>query len=57
MADNQHIYDAGHNAAYEFTWTSSKVTQIDKTVNGVVYRMTLTWSGDEVQTISAWVKQ
>ncbi len=45
------------NPSFAYTRTGNNVTQIDMTVNGVVYRKLLTYTGAFVDTESVWVKQ
>jgi hypothetical protein len=47
--------DVGQNASYVLTWTAGNLTTIQKTINGVAYSRTMTYSvDDELETVSAW---
>lgn len=48
---------AGGNAEYTLTWDGSgHLIQIDRNVGEFNYRRTLTWTGDDLTSISHWVK-
>ena len=49
--------DKTENASYALTYTGDNVTQIDKTLNGVVYRKTLAYTGSKLDTVTVWVEQ
>ena len=44
------------NPSMSFTYTSGNLTQIDKVIDGVTYRKTLAYTGDVLDSISAWVE-
>ena len=44
------------NYSEVYTYTGSLITQIDRTINGVTYRQTLTYSGTKIVGRSAWVR-
>jgi hypothetical protein len=47
----------GGNGSCVLTYNGSdQLIQIDKTIGEFVYRKTLTWTGDNLTAISAWVK-
>jgi hypothetical protein len=49
--------DVGGNASYTLTWVGGNMTQIDKVMDGVTYRRTLTYStDDELETVSVWTE-
>ena len=35
---------------------SDQLTQVDKVINGITYRKTLTWTGTTLTAVSAWVQ-
>lgn len=45
------------NKSFALTYTGDNLTQIDMTVQGTVYRRTLTYSGSTLTNVSAWVEQ
>lgn len=45
------------NASYVIGYTGNNPTTIDMTVGGVTYRTTLTYTGNNVTAVSAWVEQ
>jgi hypothetical protein len=49
--------DVVSNASYVLSWTGSELDTIDKVMNGITYRRTLTWVGGVVTAISTWVEQ
>ncbi len=57
MARPANPQSVDENPSYAYTRTGDDVTQIDMTVNGVVYRKLLTYTSNRVDTESAWVKQ
>jgi hypothetical protein len=42
------------NGSLTFTWTNGLLTRIRLTTGGSSYDRTLTWSGNEMQSISSW---
>ena len=44
------------NASLVLTYTGSKLTRVDKTISGVTYRKTLTWTSTQLTAVSAWVQ-
>lgn len=45
------------NSAFALSYTGDNLTQVDMTVESVVYRKTLTYSGSTLTGVSAWVEQ
>lgn len=52
----QELPTSGLNASQVLGYTGTNLTTITKTINGVQYRQTLTYDGDTLVGISAWVK-
>jgi len=50
------ISDARYNPSYALE-DASPMTYYEKTINGVTYRRTLAWSGNNLTAVTAWVKQ
>lgn len=48
--------DTAQNASYALTWTNGVVTTITKTVGGVTYSRTLSYSGADCTAVSAWTE-
>ena len=49
--------DATTNASYALGYTGDNLTTIDKTMNSVVYRKTLAYTGARLDSITVWVEQ
>jgi hypothetical protein len=49
--------EEGPDANLVLDWTSGDLDWIDKTVGGITYRKTFTWSGGNLVAVSDWVKQ
>lgn len=49
--------DAAENASFTLSYTASVLDYIEKTIDGVTYRKTLTWTGSDLTAVSAWVAQ
>ena len=47
---------AGENASFVYTWTGDLLTRIEKTVGEKTFRRDLTWSGDNLITMSTWTE-
>lgn len=48
---------AGNNPSIVLGYTGSNLTTITKTIDGVSYVKTLSYTGDSLTNISAWVQQ
>lgn len=49
--------DVANQVTRTFNYTAGKLTSVDKTIDGVTYRQTWTYTGDDLTGISAWVEQ
>lgn len=51
-------YEEGPNPSLVLDWTSGNLDWVERTVNGITYRKTFTWSaGGDLIAVSVWVKQ
>lgn len=48
---------ADENPSFDLSYTGSQLDFVDMTVNGTVYRKTLTWTGSNLTAVTVWVKQ
>lgn len=47
---------SGNNASLALGYTGDNLTTITKTINGVQYRKTLSYTGSVLDSVSAWVQ-
>jgi hypothetical protein len=47
---------AGEDAILSLTWLAGKLVQIDKKIGEFTYRKTLVWTGDQLDSVTKWVK-
>ena len=45
------------NASYTLDWTGTTLNYVEKTLDGVTYRRTVTTVGGSITAISVWVAQ
>lgn len=46
----------GPNPSMAIAWVGDKINYIDKTIGGITWRRTYTWTGDNLTAVSVWVK-
>ena len=51
-----HDPTSGENASFVYTWDGDLLTRIDKTVGEFTWRKTLSWTGDNLTSITEWVQ-
>lgn len=48
--------DEGPNPELDLSWLGDELVQIDKDIDGIIYRKTLTWTAGNLTNISPWIE-
>lgn len=49
--------EEGPDASLVLSWSGDELTYIEKSIAGITYRKTFTWTGGYPTSITDWVKQ
>ena len=49
--------EEGPNPRIVLSWTGTQIDYIEKIVEDITYRKTITWAGGVITNVSEWVKQ